>query len=138
MNLILRSLLGLSSINFEAMSHMEPVFAVWILGVLPNLAKLLVLMGLVGITGWAICSVVMAAEGFGRLHKAWLFTPLVILVLGAALPTRETTYAMAAAYGVQAIVENEAANELASDGVDVLKAWMKKVKTELEQSTEGR
>ena len=33
-------------------------------------------------------------------------------------------------------VENETANELASDGVDVLKAWMKKAKTELEQSTE--
>lgn len=28
--------------------------------------------------------------------------------------------------------------ELASDGMDVLKAWMKKAKTELEQSTEGR
>lgn len=112
---------------------MELVFVVWVLGVLPNLAKLLILIGLVGITGWVICSVVMAVEGFGRLHKAWLFTPLIILVLGAALPNRETTYAMAAAYGVQTIVENETANELASDGVDVLKAWMKKAKTELEQ-----
>ncbi len=117
---------------------MELVFVVWILGVLPNLAKLLILIGLVGIgiTGWVICSVVMAAESLGKLHKAWLFTPLIILVLGAALPNRETTYAMAAAYGVQTIVENETANELASDGVDVLKAWMKKAKTEIEQSPE--
>lgn len=117
---------------------MELVFVVWILGVLPNLAKLLILIGLVGITGWVICSVVMAAESLGKLHKAWLFTPLIILVLGAALPNRETTYAMAAAYGIQSIVENETANELASDGVDVLKAWMKKAKTELEQPAEGR
>ena len=116
---------------------MELVFVVWILGVLPPLGKLLILIGGVGIIGWAICSFVMAAESIGKLHKAWLFTPLIVLILGVALPNRETTYAMAAAYGVQAIVENEAANELASDGVDVLKAWMKKVKTELEQSTEG-
>lgn len=117
---------------------MELAFVVWILGVLPLLGKLLVTIGVVGIIGWAVCSLVMAAESIGKLHKAWLFTPLIILVLGAALPNRETTYAMAAAYGVQTIVENETANELAFDGVDVLKAWMKKAKTELEQSTEGK
>lgn len=50
---------------------MELVFVVWILGVLPHLGKLLVLIGLVGITGWVICFVVMAAaEDLGRLHKA--------------------------------------------------------------------
>lgn len=117
---------------------MELVFVVWFLGVIPHLGKLLILIGGVGIIGWAVCSLVMAAEGTGKLHKAWLFTPLIILVISVALPNRETTYAMAAAYGVQAIVENEAANELASEGVDVLKAWMKKAKTELEQSAEGK
>ena len=117
---------------------MELVFVVWLLGVLPALSKLLILIGGIGIIGWVICSVAIAAEGTGKLHKAWLFTPLIILVLGAALPNRETTYAMAAAYVVQTIVENETANELASDGVDVLKAWIKKAKTELEQSTEGK
>ena len=116
---------------------MELVFVVWILGVIPHLGKLLILIGGVGVIGWAVCSLVMAAERVGKLHKAWLFTPLIILVIGVALPNRETTYAMAAAYGVQTIVENETANELASDGVDVLKALMKKAKTELEQSTEG-
>lgn len=116
---------------------MELVFVVWILGVLPHLGKLLIIIGGVGVIGWAVCSLVMAVESLGKLHKAWLFTPLIILVLGVVLPNRETTYAMAAAYGVQAIVENEAANDLAPDGVDVLKAWMKKAKTELEQSTEG-
>ena len=115
---------------------MELVFVVWILGVLPALSKLLIIIGGIGIIGWAVCSLVMAAESIGKLHKAWLFTPLIVLVLGAALPNRETTYAMAAAYGVQAIVENETANELASDGADVLKAWMKKSKTELEQPAE--
>ena len=115
---------------------MELVFVVWVLGVLPHLGKLFILIGGVGIIGWAVCSLVMAAESIGKLHRAWLFTPLIILAIGAALPNKETTYAMAAAYGVQSIVENETANELASDGVDVLKAWMKKAKTELEQSTE--
>lgn len=115
---------------------MELVLVVWILGVIPQLGKLLILIGGVGIIGWAVCSLVIAAENIGKLHKAWLFAPLLTLVLGAALPNRETTYAMAAAYGVQAIVENEAANELAADGVDVLKSWLKKAKTELEQSAE--
>ena len=117
---------------------MELVLVVWILGVLPLLSGLLVFIGNVGIIGWVVCSLVIAANGDGKLHKAWLFTPLIILVLGAALPNRETTYAMAAAYGVQAIVENDAANELASEGAGVLKAWLKKAKTDLEQSTEGK
>lgn len=117
---------------------MELVFVVWILGVLPPLGKSLVLIGSLGTFGWVTCSFIMAAESSGKLHKAWLVTPLIILVIGAALPNRETTYAMAAAYGVQAIVENETANELASDGVDVLKAWMKKAKTELEKSAESK
>lgn len=115
---------------------MELVFVVWLLGVLPGLGGLLGLIGSVGLLGWVICSVAIGAEGTGKIHKAWLFTPLIILVLGATIPNRETTYAMAAAYGVQTIVENETANELASDGVDVLKAWMKKTKTEIEQSPE--
>ena len=117
---------------------MELVFVVWLLGVLPGLSGLLGLIGSVGLLGWVICSLAIGAEGTWKLHKAWLFTPLIVLVLGAALPNRETTYAMAAAYGVQTIVENETANELASDGMDVLKAWMKKAKTELEQSTEAK
>ena len=116
---------------------MELVFVVWLLGVLPLLSELCIFIGNVGVIGWVICFLIRAADGDKKLHKAWLITPLIILVLGAVIPNRETTYAMAAAYGVQAIVENESVNELASDGVDVLKAWMKKSKTELEQSTEN-
>lgn len=40
---------------------------------------------------------------------------------------------MVGAYGTQKLIENPVAKDLASDGVDVLKALMKKAKDNLEE-----
>lgn len=116
---------------------MELVFVVWILGVLPTIGEVVTVIGVAGIVLWfSIHSALIENYHIVKPHKSLLVVFISLLLVGAIVPNRETTYAMAAAYGVQTIVENETANELASDGVDVLKAWMKKAKTELEQSTE--
>lgn len=118
---------------------MELVFVVWILGVLPTIGEVVTVIGVAGIILWfSIHSALIENDHIVKPHKSLLVVFISLLLVGAIVPNRETTYAMAAAYGVQAIVENETANELASDGVDVLKAWMKKAKTELEQSTEAK
>ena len=118
---------------------MELVFVVWILGILPTLGEVITVTGVAGIVLWfSIHSALIENDHIVKPHKSLLVVSISLLLVGAIVPNKETTYAMAAAYGVQAIVENEAANNLAHDGVDVLKAWMKKAKTELEQSTEGR
>lgn len=66
-------------------------------------------------------------------QKVWI--PITLLVISIAVPGKETLYTMVAAYGVEKVVENPVAKDLASDGVDVLKTWMAKAKKDL---SEGR
>lgn len=54
-----------------------------------------------------------------------------IVVLAILIPSKETTWFMVGAYGTQKLVESPAAQELASDGVDVLKELLAKAKREL-------
>lgn len=127
---------------------MELAFIIWAVGTLPSLGTgLCVIASAVTICA-AIVKSVCAANGVDRKdkenehpsdymaanlsHKAlcW-FIPLWLI--GAVIPDKETAYQMLAAYGVQSIVENQEAKELASDGVDVLKAMLAKAKKELEE-----
>lgn len=62
--------------------------------------------------------------------KAAIFT-LVLGLLSGLFPTKETMYLMVAAYGVEKMIENPVAQDLASDGVDVLKQLMARAKKEL-------
>lgn len=62
--------------------------------------------------------------------KAAIFT-LVLGVLSGLFPTKETMYLMVGAYGVEKMIENPVATDLASDGVDVLKQLMARAKKEL-------
>lgn len=58
---------------------------------------------------------------------------VIIVTLAVCIPDKETTWYMVGAYGTQKLIENPVAQEIASDGVDVLKALMKKAKDNLEE-----
>ncbi|QGH72646.1 MAG: hypothetical protein [Myoviridae sp. ctThM1] len=61
-------------------------------------------------------------------YKKSLFALVILSIL---IPSKETTWYMVGAYGTQKLVESPAAQELASDGVDVLKELLAKAKREL-------
>jgi len=63
--------------------------------------------------------------------KVWI--PFTLLAIAVLAPGKETLYTMVAAYGVEKVVENPVAQDLASDGVEVLKAWMAKAKKDLSE-----
>ena len=65
------------------------------------------------------------------LPKWKWFLPLFLM--GCMIPNKETTWYMIAAYGTQKVVENPIAQDLAKDGVDVLKELMAKAKKELQE-----
>ena len=64
-------------------------------------------------------------------QKVWI--PFTLLAIAVLAPGRETLYTMVAAYGVEKVVENPVAQDLAGDGVEVLKAWMAKAKKDLSE-----
>ncbi len=114
---------------------MELAFIVWVIGVVPVLSALFKFAG--GMLSIVACFGILfgAIEepSIAKSFKKVLMFSTPVLLLGVMLPNKETAYAMAAAYGVQTVVENPKAQELASDGVDVLKALMSKAKKELEK-----
>ena len=110
---------------------MKILFIIWLLDVLPTIKAILILIGGIVIFWVGLCAIYTETP-----PKIWLITPILLLILGALLPNKETTYTMAAAYEVSVIMESERVNELSSDGVDVLRSWLKKSKTEFERSSE--
>ena len=65
-----------------------------------------------------------------RKQLKWI---LPLLVVAALTPNKETTWYMVGAYGTQKIVESPVAQELAGDGVDVLKSLMRKAKEHIDE-----
>ena len=63
-------------------------------------------------------------------YKKSIFT---LLLLACIIPSKESTWYMVGAYGTQKLIENPIAQEIASDGVDVLKDLMKKAKENLQE-----
>lgn len=129
---------------------MELTLVIWAVGTLPSVAKgmcfvLFPLMVLVGVAK-IVCLVGSKVENckqgrenlqhFSKVSGRILWFVCPIWFLFVLVPEEDTAYKMLAAYGVQTLVENETAQELASDGVDVLKAMMNKAKKDLEEDVE--
>ena len=129
---------------------MELAFIIWAVGTLPSvsLAMCFILFFTMLISG-ALSAIMpfvendpnesdhnklMATKTKG-VAKILLFVSLPLWFLFLLTPDKQTSYQMLAAYGVQTIVQNETTQALASDGVDVLKALMKKAKKELDVET---
>lgn len=116
---------------------MELAFIVWMIGVLPALGSGMVFVGAVvaylASSGYIFSILGGADKKYTKIAKYLIPVGVFVWLVGALIPDKQTAYAMAAAYGVQTVVENPKAQELASDGVDVLKALMSKAKKELEK-----
>lgn len=126
---------------------MELAFVIWAVGTLPTIASgmcfLLFIVSAISFTGFIVGKVgsiiesndddVALLKNVSKLGRN-IFIPSFILWFAFLLiPDKTTSYQMLAAYGVQSIAENTKAQELASDGVDILKALMSKAKKELEE-----
>lgn len=126
---------------------MELAFIIWAVGTLPSMAFglcFLMFCTFMCAAGFAAFLTLVEndvdeleenkflATKFKRVCKCifWISFPLWVITL--LVPDQKTSYQMLAAYGVQAVVQNETTQELASDGVDVLKALMAKAKKELD------
>ena len=124
---------------------MELAFVIWAVGTLPvwssYTAFLAFLVALISFFAWAFCTVLSKIEEdelvksqAGSLQKVAsksLKWGIAVWFVACMIPDKTTSYQMLSAYGVQKVVENPQAQELASDGVDVLKALMEKAKKEL-------
>lgn len=123
---------------------MELVLILWIVGTLPAIGEFLVVGGIVGAVSAFTVKLFMLAEKVGldepgqKTATKFMYAMIPIALVGSLIPDKETSYQMLAAYGVQTVIENPKAKELASDGVDVLKALMTKAKKELAEDAENR
>lgn len=83
-----------------------------------------------------LIGLIMMGDGYGDAiltytrKKLWFIIPF--LFVAALLPAEKTSWYMVGAFGTQKLVESPVAQELASDGVDVLKSLMARAKTEIE------
>jgi hypothetical protein len=120
---------------------MELALVIWAVGTLPGLASGmclgLFLVSIVAIALKVTCAIASkvdndkAAEHFSGIagKVCWISIPLWFLFL--LVPNKETAYTMMAAYGVQTLVQNETAQSLGADGVDVLKLMLEKAKKDI-------
>ncbi|MNQ54041.1 hypothetical protein D3C85_680970 [compost metagenome] len=113
---------------------MEYAFIVWCIGVLPKLGAWLAGIGCLSSIALILCKVIMSCEGEELKALRWLFLSVPVFGLGIAIPDKETTLAIAAAYGVQQVAENERVQKIAGQGIDVLEAYLEKTKKDLEKS----
>lgn len=129
---------------------MEFAFIVWAIGTLPSVASafcfILFFPMLVSLVGLIILRIAQAVENFSEddIKQAdklagvfkWIFFPsLIFWSLFLLIPDKETAYAMAGAYGVQQVAQNERVQDLAGNGLSVLEAYLEKTKKELEKDT---
>ena len=112
---------------------MEFAFIVWAIGTLPALGGGMAFVG--GLSTVLLLSIKGAvyAEGGDLPLLRWLFLSIPLLCLGAVIPDKETAYAMAAAYGVQSVVQDERVQKVAGQGIDILEAYLEKTKKEFEK-----
>ena len=128
---------------------MELAFVIWAVGTLPGVASgicfgaflftvLSLIAWVVGKIGETVEEDESNKEGLGaisKLGRTIFLASFPIWFVALLVPDKTTAYQMLAAYGVQTVAENTKAQELASDGVDVLQALMKKAKAELEKES---
>lgn len=114
---------------------MTLVLIVWLVDtILPGLSVVLTL-AVLGFAAAILFTAVYALIGEDRRplckivsYKKSLFFVVLLAIL---IPSKETTWYMVGAYGTQKLVESPVAQELASDGVDVLKDLLAKAKREI-------
>lgn len=121
---------------------MSLVFIVWLVTTFIPSISVLVALAVIGCGGMFVflCVYACIEEEPAPLLKLLSYKKSLALVifLACVIPTKESTWYMVGAYGTQKLIENPAAQELASDGVDVLKALMKKAKENLEEVKETK
>lgn len=127
---------------------MEYAFIVWAIGTLPTIATVIChiafLPMFIALAGICIIKISQAVdnqteEDIVRGNKLisfckWIFFPCFIAwFIFLLAPDKETAYAMAAAYGVQSVAENERVQKIAGQGIDVLESYLEKTKKELDE-----
>lgn len=111
---------------------MEYALIVWAIGTLPAIAGGMTGLGIMFTALLVILQAISFVEDWNLKLLRYLWITIPMWVVGAIIPDEETAYAMAAAYGVQQVVENDKVQEIAKDGADVLQAYLKAKKQELE------
>jgi len=115
---------------------METALIIWMIGVLPGLSKGFTVIAILGIVFGGLAVGFLASEGYDIKKRYVIPAALFFLFcigFGAIIPDKQTMYAMVAGYGVQKAVESPRVQEVASDAGDVLSAYLKKIKKELEE-----
>lgn len=116
---------------------MSLVLIVWLVNTLiPGLAVVATIGVIVTAVAIIVLTIHAAVEETTEVFKkAKPFAKWAVLatIFAVCIPDKETTWYMVGAYGTQKLIENPVAQDLASDGVDVLKALMKKAKDNLEE-----
>lgn len=115
---------------------MELALVVWlVMAAIPALKGIGIALAILTACG-LVFGLMMAADGDGSAmltyvrKKLWFVVPF--LFVAALLPAEKTSWYMVGAYGTQTIIESPIAQELAGDGVDVLKSLMARAKSEIE------
>lgn len=115
---------------------------VWlVMSVFPAL-KAMAVIGTVTVGVLTVCHLTINActEGDywdktkGMLRPLKWAVPLLLLL--HMVPDEKTSWYMVGAYGTQKLVESPVAQELASDGVDVMKSLLARAKAEIEDKPE--
>lgn len=118
---------------------MSLVLIVWLVTTLiPSIGALSALTTIVGMVVFVLVFMyAMIESDSGPLKKFLSYKKMITLTLVVlcVTPGKESMWYMVGAYGTQKLIENPEAQNLASDGVDVLKALMAKAKKELADDT---
>lgn len=114
---------------------MSLVLIVWLVNtVIPGLKGLAVMAMLIIIGTLLMMAITQGVDNnwkpIKKLLSYW-WVGVLILLSAVLIPNKETTWYMVGAYGTQKLIDNPETQALASDGVDILKALMKKAKDNL-------
>ena len=127
---------------------MEFALIVWAIGTLPAVAItmcfLLFMVFFITTVAYTIMTISVAVDHntekseanlkhFAKICRNVSIFSGILWFLFLITPDKETAYAMAAAYGVQSVVQDERVQKIAGQGVDVLEAYLEKTKKELEK-----
>ena len=118
---------------------MSLVFIVWLVTTfIPSVSVLVALLTIATVVMFGFLSLYAFIESDSeQLLKFLTYKKSIALIifLACIIPSKESTWYMVGAYGTQKLIENPVAQEIAADGVDVLKDLMKKAKANLEEKS---
>lgn len=118
---------------------MSLVFMVWMVTTfLPNIGLMVGIATIVTFVVFGFLALyAFIEEDADPLLKLLSYKKPICLVvfLACVLPSKEATWYMVGAYGTQKLIDSPVAQDLASDGVDILKQLMAKAKKELSEES---